>query len=148
MARDVHTLTSMSVNRARDSLGDVLVRETNAIVQRWYEAWRRSPHPHPDVSEAALKDKLPLQLRVIGEQLQKLRAAENKDSHRLDPELRVEQDIPIEEVVQEYRIAVDAIREWIEQHDLDVSFQEFSYFYTALFELTAESVRRYAAHEA
>lgn len=56
--------------------------------------------------------------------------------------------IPIEEVVQEYSIAVDVVRSWIEERGIDVAFAEYSYFYRALFELTAEAVRRYSAEQA
>ncbi|OJY15784.1 MAG: hypothetical protein BGO98_24250 [Myxococcales bacterium 68-20] len=122
-------------------------------MERWYERWTRSRHPHPELSEAALKDKLPVQLRIIGKQLQQLCEAECtedmwKIEERLDPEVRVEQDVPIEEVVQEYRIAVRTVRDWIKERKIDVSFAEYSYFYDAVFELTAESVRRYATHQA
>jgi signal transduction histidine kinase len=71
-----------------------------------------------------------------------------KIADRLDPELRVEQDVPIEEVVHEYRIAVDTMRNWIQERRIHVPFREYSYFYEAIFELTAESVRRYAKHQA
>ncbi len=135
------------------SLAVELIENTNAIVERWYERWRRSRHPHPELSEAALKDKLPVQLRIIGRQLQQLGDAECtedmwKVGERLDPEERVEQDVPIEEVVKEYRIAVGVVREWIREKKIGVSFAEYSYFYDAVFELTAESVRRYATHQA
>jgi two-component system, OmpR family, sensor histidine kinase SenX3 len=139
------------------SLGQELVGNADAIVQRWYDTWRESSHPHDDVAEAALKDKLPQQLRLIGEQLEELgrvdASAEKTDemwriSGRLDPEERVEQDVPIEDVVQQYRIVVDTVRTWIEERGIDVPFLEYSYFYSAIFELAAESVRRYARHEA
>lgn len=135
------------------SFGNALVEDNDEIVHRWYEAWRGTSHPHPEVGEAALKDHLPVQLRVIGEGLRDLESAEHPEriwqiTERLDPEARVSQDIPIEEVVQEYRLVVEVIRPWIRERGLRVSFEEYSYFYSALFELTAESVRRYAVYQA
>jgi signal transduction histidine kinase len=135
------------------SLSDELTRSHGQIVQRWYEEWARSAHPHPEVGEAALKDLLGVQLQFIGEQLRDLATAERpqdmwKVVERLDPELRVPQNIPIEEVVQEYGLAVRVVRDWIEEHHLDVPFGENSYFSAAMFELTAEAARRYAKHQA
>jgi two-component system sensor histidine kinase SenX3 len=135
------------------TLANELCQHRQDIVQRWYEAWRQSSHPRPEVGEAALKDLLPQQLKVIGEQLLNLERAENtermwKIPDRLDPEKRVGEDIPIEEVVQEYRLVVEVIRQRILEHKTDVSFDEYSYFYDAIFQLTAESVRRYERHRA
>lgn len=134
-------------------LGQHLVDFTDEIVHRWYEAWRASRHPHQSLSETTLKDKLPKQLRVIGEQLRMLGEAEDmrdmwKVTDRLDPEERISQEVPIEEVVKEYRLVVDVVRDWIEERDIEVSFSEYTYFYGALYELVAESVRRYANHQA
>ena len=91
------------------SLSDELIYSAEQIAQRWYEAWRRSSHPYADVGEHSLKHSLSTQLRLIGQQLRNLSAAEApgemwKLAERLDPELRVAQRIPIEEVVQEYCI--------------------------------------------
>jgi signal transduction histidine kinase len=135
------------------TLSRELIENTDAIVQRWYDSWTREREVREDVTEAALKDMLPQQLRVIGEQLAELAQAERpeqmwKIKDRLDPELRVHQDVGIEEVVQEYRVAVETVRRWIEEREIDVSFREYSYFYGALFELTAESVKRYAEYQA
>lgn len=135
------------------SLADELVERHHEIVQRWYDRWRRSPSPHPEIGEAALKDSLPDQLLLIGLQLRDLQAAESPDrlwkvTERLDPEKRVSQEVPIEEVVQEYGFAVDEVREWIEERRIDVPFLEYSYFYRSMFELVAEAVRRYAIHQA
>lgn len=141
------------------SLGQELVGNADAIVQRWYDAWRESSHPHDDVAEAALKDKLPQQLRLIGEQLEELARADavadvektaetSRIAEQSDPGVRVEQDVPIQDVVQQYRIVVDTVRTWIEERGIDVPFAEYSYFYSAIFELAAESVRRYSQHEA
>ena len=135
------------------SLADELTENADDVVQRWYERWKKSRHPHPELSEAALKDNLAVQLRIIGEQLRELERAECpedmwKVTARLDPEMRVEQEIPIEEVVQEYRLAVSTIRDWIHDRNIEVSFEDYSYLFDALFELAAESVRRYATHQA
>ena len=135
------------------SLHDVLLNETDAMVQRWYERWTHSSHPHPELTEAALKDLLAVQLRVIGEQLRDLGSAEDPEAmwkltERLAPESRVSQEVPIEEVVQEYKLVVEVARALIQERDIDVSFLEFTYFYQAVFELVAESVRRYASYQA
>ncbi len=63
-------------------------------------------------------------------------------------DLHIVQNIPIEEVVQEYCILVDVVRDWIEERTVDVPFSEYSYFYRAIFELTAESVRRQSIQQA
>lgn len=141
------------MSNTKKQIGDEIIACTDEIVERWYQAWRASEHPHEDVSEAALKDKLGLQLQIIGEQLLELHKAENphemwKITERLDPELRIGQDVPIEEVVQEYRLAVETVRDWIEDAGIDVSFAEYSFFYASIFELTAESVKRYSEHQA
>jgi two-component system sensor histidine kinase SenX3 len=133
------------------SLGEELRDNHLALVERWYERRRAGDTPQHGVSEASLKDHLSPQLRLIGEQLLDLPAAENpgqmwKVTERLDPEERVSQEMPIEEVVQEYDLAIDVVRTWIEERGIEVSFLEYSYFYRSMFELTAESVRRYAEH--
>jgi signal transduction histidine kinase len=92
-------------------------------------------------------------LRLIGEQLKNFGTAEEPEEmwklvNRLEPELRIAQQIPIHEVVQEYCIAVDVVRDWIEERKIEVPFHEYSYFYRALFELTAESIRRYSTRQA
>lgn len=134
------------------SLSDELLTRSADIVQRWYEAWKRTEHPHPEVGEAALKDSLGAQLELIGEELRDLARAEVPEAiwqvpERLDPEKRVSQEIPIEEVVQEYRLAVETVRGWIRERGIEVPFKEFSYFYEAMFELTAESARRYSRYQ-
>jgi two-component system sensor histidine kinase SenX3 len=133
--------------------GNALLNDRDEIVQRWYDIWRQSSHPHSDVDEAALKDHLPVQLRVIGEGLRDLASAQRpeqiwKVTERLDPEARVSQKISIEEVVQEYGIVVETVRTWVRERGLQVSFDEYAYFYQSIFELTAESVRRYTKYEA
>jgi two-component system sensor histidine kinase SenX3 len=104
------------------------------------------------VGEAALKDLLADQLRLIGQQIADLHRAENteqmwKITERLDPEKRVAEDLPVEEVVEEYRMAVEAARAWMRERAIPISFDEYSYFYDAIFQLTAESVRRYEQHQ-
>lgn len=135
------------------SFAELLLTRHDELVQRWYEAWRKSRHPHPEVAEAALKNSLASQLVLIGEQLRDLGSAEQphgmwKVSERLEPEKRISEDIPIEEVVQEYRLVVDTVRDRVEESRIEVPFHEYSYFYDAIFELTAESVRRYARRQA
>jgi signal transduction histidine kinase len=135
------------------TLSEELLSRYDEIAHRWYEAWRRTEHPHPEISEAALKNSLPAQLRLIGEQLRDISLAERpremwKVADRLDPEKRVSEEIPIEEIVQEYRLVVETVRDWIEERGVEVPFLEYSYFYQTIFELTAESVRRYARRRA
>jgi signal transduction histidine kinase len=136
------------------SLADELRDHTDEIVHRWYLAWKSGTGPPPEgVSEAALKDHLVPQLRLIAEQLRDLAGAESPETlwqvgERLDPESRVLEEVPIGEVVQEYRLAVDVVRDWIAERGIEVSFGEYSYFYGSIFELAAESVRRYAKRQA
>lgn len=134
-------------------LATALMANSDELAQRFYDAWRQSVHPHWDVGEAAIKDHLPWQLRLIGEQLREPGRAATpaqlwQQAERLRPEARVEQDIPIAEVVQEYKLAMRVIREWVAERRLQVEFEEYSYLYEALFELVAESVRRYAHYQA
>src|SRR5690606_17553429 len=130
-------------------LGTELFERSDDIVQAWYEAWLKSTHPHSELSEAILKNSLAKQLRTIGEQIPcdsgKAEPLENlwKVSDRLDPEARVQQNFLIEEVIHEYRLVVETVRNWIEEREIDVAFEEYSYFYQAIFFLTAESIRRY-----
>jgi hypothetical protein len=63
-----------------ESLGDKLTQHTDNIVKDWYDAWRDSVYPHMNVPEAALKDKLPQQLRVIGEQIKRMNHAEEAET--------------------------------------------------------------------
>jgi two-component system, OmpR family, sensor histidine kinase SenX3 len=102
------------------SLSDELIHSAEAIAQGWYETWIRSSLPHADVAEHSLKDNLTAQLRLIGEQLRNLGTAQKPEEmwklvERLNPDLRIAQNIPIEEVVQEYCILVDVVRDWIEE---------------------------------
>lgn len=134
------------------SLGEELRKNHAALVQRWYEEWRQSSHPRHDLGAAVLKNSLGAQFRLIGEQLRDLATAEHPEqiwtiTERLDPEGRVDQEMPIEEVVQEYSLAIDVVRTWIEEQGIDVSFTDYSYFFRAMYELTAETVRRYTKHQ-
>jgi signal transduction histidine kinase len=135
------------------SLGEELVDRCDDIVQVWYDRWRQSHQQGSTVSEAALKDRLPVQLRLIGNQLRDLSTAEDprsmwRVSSRLDPEERVAQDFSVAEVVQEYQLAVDVVRDQIAERRIEVTFDEYSYFFAAVFELAAESVQRYTAYQA
>lgn len=102
------------------TLAAELLRNTHEIVGQWYERWLSAAGlRHTGLSEVSIKDSLPLQLRVIGEQLRDLSRAEApgeiwKTTERLAPEERVAQNIPIEEVVQEYALLVDTVRDRIE----------------------------------
>ena len=134
-------------------IGLLLLKHRDEIVHRWYEAWCASPHPHSAVSEKLLKNKLPVQLQVIGEQMRDMAVAEApggmwKDPARLDPEHRVGEGIPVQDIVLGYKLVVDVVRKWIDERRIDVTFAEFTYFYDAIFELVAEAVRRYVTHQA
>jgi signal transduction histidine kinase len=135
------------------SLGVELVDRCDEIVQCWYDRWRGTKQAGSEISEAALKDRLPLQLRLIGKQLQDLSMAEDpramwRITSRLDPEQRVSQEFSIAEVVQEYQMATDVVRDWIEERNIEVTFREYTYFFTAMAELSAESVQRYSEYQA
>lgn len=132
--------------------GEQLSQHSEEIIDRWYQEWKRSSHPHEDVSEELLRDNLAEQLRVIGAQLMsstpELPSEMWEIAERLHPEDRVEQRIPIEQEVRSYKILVSVVREWIEEHEIDVPFEEYSFFSEAIFELVAESMRRYSKHRA
>tara|TARA_B100001971_G_C18262918_1_gene588786 strand:+ start:1764 stop:2855 length:1092 start_codon:yes stop_codon:yes gene_type:complete len=134
-------------------LGEMLCESVDEIVERWYQCWKETKHPHLEVSKTALKDHLPQQIRLIGSQLKKSSAAKApkelwKITERLDPEARVSQEIPIEEVVVEYKILIQVIREWAEDRGLQIPFSEYSYLNEAVFELLSESSRRYSKYQA
>lgn len=127
-----------------------LVDQHERITQLWYDAWRRSVLPHLEIGEAALKDHMSPQLLRIGQQMMDLNTATTPEnnwniSDRMDPEARVDQNMPIEEVVMEYSLALDVLRQWIKDEKLEPSFDEYSYLFQNIFELTSESVRRYEA---
>lgn len=136
------------------SLGELLCKHIDELVHRWYERWRREGPASPELTEAALKDHLPLQLQVIGEELLKENSSREsprklwQQHGRLDPEQRVLEEVLIEEVVREYGFVVEEVRHWLDERGEQVSFQEYSFFYLAMFELTAESVRRYTKFRA
>jgi signal transduction histidine kinase len=147
------TYSTSGAEKAPVSLGEELVDRCDDIVQVWYDRWHQSYQPRSDVSEALLKDRLPVQLRFIGKQLRDLSTAEDprsmwRVSSRLDPEERVAQEFSVAEVVQEYQLAVDVIRDWIAKRRIEVTFNEYSYFFAAVFELAAESVQRYTEYQA
>jgi two-component system, OmpR family, sensor histidine kinase SenX3 len=135
------------------SLGELLCNHTDELVQRWYDWWRQEGPALPEMTEAAIKDHLPVQLRVIGDALREGRASESPrklwEGHgRLNPEQRVRDAVPIEEVVREYAYVIEAIRRWLSERDEQVSVQDYSYFSLAIFELAAESARRFAKYQA
>lgn len=125
-----------------------LIENHERVTQLWYDAWRQSKSPHPEIDEAALKDHLSTQLLRIGEQMKDLNLASSPENNwkrldRMDPEARVDQNMPIEEVVDEYSLVLDVLRQWIKGNDLTPSFDEYTYLFQNIFELTSESVRRY-----
>lgn len=136
------------------SLGELLCTHTDELVQRWYERWRREKPPGPELTEAALKNHLPVQLRAIGGALLKENSSREsprelwRQHGRLDPEQRVLDEVLIEEVVREYAFVIEEVRSWLDERGEQVSVQDYSFFSLAIFELTAESVRRYAKFRA
>ncbi|MDB4996103.1 MAG: histidine kinase [Myxococcaceae bacterium] len=137
------------------SFGQILIDDLNPLIERWYKRWREEGPAHEDVSEVALKDLAPLQLRVIADALcdgtyrsESPHALWRNNEARLQPEHRVPQLIPVEEIVQEYWLLVSTVRDWAEEKHLAPKFAEYTYFYEAIFELIAESVRRYSAFKA
>ncbi len=112
-----------------ESLGRILLEHTDSVIKRWLAIVNEESLGRRGLSEAALKDALPLQLRVIGEALQtgseKADELWTNDPSRLDPEDRVLQQVPIEEVVAEYSYAVDAIHRWVYERGIEIPFEEF-----------------------
>jgi len=135
------------------SLGTLLCEHTDELVQRWYDRWRQEGPACSGLSEAALKDHLPVQLRIIGDAMGMEGFSEGSprelwEKHgRLDPEQRVRDEVPIEEVVREYAYVIEEVRNWLEERNEQVSFQEYSFFSLAIFELAAESARRYTTYQ-
>jgi signal transduction histidine kinase len=132
------------------TLAQALVEQHEHITQLWYDAWRESKLPHLEIGEAALKDHLSPQLLRIGEQMADLTLAETPENNwkvfdRMDPEARVDQNMPIEEVVMEYSLALDVLRQWIKDEKLEPSFDDYTYLFQNIFGLASESVRRYQA---
>jgi two-component system sensor histidine kinase SenX3 len=120
------------------TLALALIEQHEQITQLWYDAWRQSDLPHLEIEEAALKDHLSPQLLRIGEQMKDLDLADSPTDNwkvweRMVPEARVDQNMPIEEVVQEYSLALDVLRQWIKDSGLTPSFDETHiYFKTFL----------------
>lgn len=134
------------------SLGELLCNHTDELVQRWYERWRQEGPAIEGMTEAAIKDHLAVQLRVIGDTLREVGASESprklwETPGRLDPEQRVRDAVPIEEVVREYAYVIEEVRIWLDERDEQVSVREYSFFSIAIFELAAESARRFAKYQ-
>lgn len=132
------------------SFGELLCKHADELTQRWLERWRQEGPARPDLSEAALKDHLAVQLRVLGGALSERKSSNEsprklwEEHGRLAPEERVRDEIPIEEVVREYAFVIDEVRRWLDERGEQVPIEEYSFFSIALFELAAESARRYA----
>lgn len=147
-----------------ESLGRLLVEHAEELVLRWLALVRGERLGRHGLSDAALKDSLGDQLRAIGKAIQdgvgspaglRFVKAEHGEvplpPNRLwgegapvDSEKRVLQEVPIEEVVDEYAFVVDVVRSWIVERRAKVPPDEFSFFHAAIFGLVAESVRRYS----
>src|SRR5690242_6843639 len=115
------------------SLGELLCTHTDEIVHRWYTRWLQEQPPSPKLSEAALKDHLGVQLRVIGEELLKENSSRGSPGKlwqkhgRLDPEQRVLDEVLIAEVVREYAFFIEEIRIWLDERGEEASFQDYSF---------------------
>lgn len=131
------------------TVAEELLDGATEIEQRWHDRWSSAGRGRGQAEEA-LKDHIGIQLRAIAGALRDPDrpdpAALWEQRSLLDPEARVLQ-VPIEEVVQQYGVLVDVLRDWIEERQIEASFADFSYIYRAMFELVAESVRRYAQFE-
>lgn len=135
------------------NLGDVLLHHGDEVVERWEEAWERSPHPHSERAGRGVKEMLPAQIECLGLQLIHLSRAEDphelwKAPQRVDPEHRVGEGIPIAELVLAYKLLVDVVHSLVRRRGVRVSDREFAYFHDAVFELVAEAVSRYSAFQA
>ena len=134
------------------TLARLLLDQHQQIVERWVERWRATFRHQAHLDQAVLENSLSAQLRVIGEQLDDLSHAESADgmlalTDRLDPESRLREGFSIDEVVQEYGLVAEVVRQWAEDHGVVVAPQEHRYFARAIVELIAESVRRYNAYQ-
>jgi len=136
------------------ALGDLLCDHGEELVQRWYERWRREGAARPDLSEAVLKDHLPIQIQAIGKAMREGGPSTKSPRElweqpgRLDPEQRVRDEVPIEEVVREYAYVIEEVNTWIGERGEQVSIQDYSFFSIAIFELAAESARRFTEYQA
>lgn len=133
------------------TLSGILVHECDAIIRRWSESLRGSAHPRPELSEDQLKHKIGLQLRTIGAWLSDVQGAGARKAstiwclpESLDPEARVQQDIPIEEVVLHYGLLAETVLCMLEDREHDVTPEEIALFFQAVIALIGENARRYA----
>ena len=113
---------------------------------------RESARSRPDLSEDQLEHKIALQLRTIGAWLDDASASGARRAstiwslpESLDPEARVQQDIPIEEVVLHYGLLADTVLGVLKERRLEVPPFEIALFFQAVIALIAETARRYAA---
>lgn len=134
------------------TLSDVLVHDCDAIIRRWSALLRESAHPRLELSEEQLKHKIALQLRTIGAWLDDVRSPGVQKAstiwglpESLDPEARVQQDIPIEEVVLHYGLLAETVLRLLQERPIEVTPGEIALFFQALIALIAETARRYAA---
>ena len=134
------------------TLSDILVHDCDSIIRRWTESLRESSHPRLELSEDQLKHKIGLQLRTIGAWLDDVRAPGTRKARAiwclpesLDPEARVQQDVPIEEVVLHYGLLAETVLGLLEDRQHDVTPDEIAFFVQAIIALIAETARRYAS---
>lgn len=131
----------------------MLARCTDELVERWYQRWLVEGPEVAGLTEAAIKDHLGAQLGVIANALREGASSASarqlwQEPSRSDPEQRVRDDVPIEEVVREYGFVLDELRNWLAEQPGEFSFDEISFLFLAIFELAAESARRYAKYAA
>jgi len=135
------------------SLGELLQSHMPEIVDKWYGRWVLEGPVMAGLEDAAIRDLLPVQLEVIAQTLSdgSFRTVSPKslwsNEELMAPEERVLQSIPIEELVHEYWILMSTIRNWLEENQFPVTFEEYTYLYEAIFEVVAESVRRYSTFQ-
>jgi signal transduction histidine kinase len=136
-------------------LSETLQNECDFIIRRWCQALRGSAHPRLDLSEDQLEHKIPLQLSAIAAWLDDACVSGTPNAETiwglpalLDPEARVRQDVPIEEVVLQYGLLADTVLDLVKDRHPDVSVHELSFFFQALIALIAETARRYAVFQA
>jgi len=133
------------------TLSDILVHDCDAILQRWSASLRESARPRLELSDDQLKHKIGLQLRTIGAWLDDVCAPASRKARAiwclpesLDPEARVQQDVPIEEIVLHYGLLAETVLGLLEDRRHDVSPDEIALFFQAIIALIAETARRYA----
>ena len=137
-----------------EALGSLLVEHRDELIVRWHDRWRTESATSKALPAAPLKALVTDQVAVIGQAL--LDGSYQAEPprqlwarrERLNPEALALAEVPIQEVVEEYWLLVSTIRDWLKEQRYAIAFGELTYFYEAIFELVAQSIRRYAEYEA